>query len=102
MAHRIERCWKIVEHLPIRVEVRNILCQRAITVPPLTMTHGTWQHLGQNHRHQDIRVRGISYDYLNGECEFRASSQRDLDLWLEKYADYVTVNKPITPDLILV
>lgn len=85
-----EKCWSIKEERPIPVPIWNRAdgsCD--IGVEPMSMTYDTWEHLDQNHRHQDIGVRGFSYDYRDGKAEFICNSRADADLWLEKYKDIV-------------
>ena len=88
-----EKCWTIKEKRPIKIKTVNIAnsSKIRISVDANKMKYETWEHLDHHHRHQDIDVGHTSYDYSDGECEFKAQSQKDLDLWLEKYNHIVTI-----------
>jgi len=86
-----EKCWKIEENRPIKIHTRPAVHGIWIEIDAGMMKYETWQHLSQNHRHQDIGVCYSCYDYKDGKCEFKAENQQELDKWLDKYKDIVSI-----------
>ena len=102
---------KIIEELPIKVDVKKGWAGRyyTINVPPMKMKYETFLKLGDNlsddqikyGKERDDRVYSkdietmsndvsIShYDYKNGEASFSASTEKDVRNWLELYKGYV-------------
>jgi hypothetical protein len=106
-----ENCNRIVEKLPIKVDVRKGWTGKyyIIDVPPMKMKYETFIKLGDNLSDKEIEhgkekyditypkdiemfsndVSISNYDYKNGEANFTASTEKDVRNWLEMYKEYV-------------
>ena len=102
---------KIIEELPIKVDVKKSWTGRyyTINVPPMKMKYETYLKLGDNLSKDQIKygkerdgrvypkdietlsndVSVSHYDYKNGEASFTASTEKDVRNWLELYNEYV-------------
>lgn len=102
---------EIIEKLPIKVSIEKGWTGHyfTINIPPMTMTYETFLRLGSNLSkdeieygkkeygivypqdietyHNDVSIS--HYDYTNGECNFSASSKKDIENWLQLHKKYV-------------